>query len=124
VAELGDDLFKIVRVLEVAGAAVGGVEACQIEVAATLARRLAIALDLSPLALIAGNGDVLFQESGILALVSGVSLYFSVVLTSAFSFPLSCFCGALRHASIIATFLDLSQSTRREKKVGDMTGWD
>jgi hypothetical protein len=46
-------LPELVRVLEVVGATVGSIEAGQVEVAASLARGLAIALDLSALALVA-----------------------------------------------------------------------
>lgn len=45
-------LLELFRVLEVVGAAVGRVEALEVEVAASLTGRLAIALDLAALALI------------------------------------------------------------------------
>lgn len=46
----------LVRVLEIVGAAVGGVKTRQVEVAASLARSLAIALDLASFAFVAGAG--------------------------------------------------------------------
>lgn len=46
---------EFVRVLEAGGAAVGSVHAVEGEVAAALARRLAIALDLSSFALVAST---------------------------------------------------------------------
>lgn len=52
IGELRRDLFEVIRVSEVVGAAVGGVQACQIEIAASLTRGLAITLDLAPLTLI------------------------------------------------------------------------
>lgn len=48
-------LLELIRVLDVRRTAVGGVEALQVEVPTPLAGRLAIALDLSPLAFIAGK---------------------------------------------------------------------
>lgn len=46
-------LFVLIRVLEVVGTAIGGIEACQIEVAASLTWGFAIALDLAPFAFVA-----------------------------------------------------------------------
>lgn len=53
-------------VLEVAATAVGRVDAVEVEVAASLARRVAIALDLAPLALVA---DRYRQPGGLLRLL-------------------------------------------------------
>ena len=50
-------IFVLGRVLE-AIAAVGRVDALEVQVAAALARRLAVALDLAPLALVARQRDV------------------------------------------------------------------
>ena len=61
-------LLVLIRVLEVVGAAIGGIETCQVEVAASLARSLAIALYLSTFAFVAIIDLVLVQ------VVSGSSL--------------------------------------------------
>lgn len=51
-------LLVLIRVLEVVGAAVGRVQTLQVEMATSLARRLAVALDLASLALVAGYNSV------------------------------------------------------------------
>lgn len=56
VAKLRRNLLEVVRFLEIAGAAIRGVETRQIEVAASLAWGLPIAFDLSSLALVAIEG--------------------------------------------------------------------
>lgn len=53
---VGRHLLELVRVLKGVGAAVRRVRACQVEVAASLTGRLAIALDLAAFALVAANG--------------------------------------------------------------------
>jgi len=56
--DLVGHLTELVRVFEGRGAAVGSIDAVESEVAASLARGLAIALDLSALAFIACYRDV------------------------------------------------------------------
>jgi len=56
---------ELVRVFEVVGAAVGGVVALQVEITASLARSLAIALDLASLAFVAGSAEVRAQISNL-----------------------------------------------------------
>lgn len=51
--DLVGHISKLVRVLEIGGAAIGSIDAVQGEVAASLAWGLAIAFDLSSLALVA-----------------------------------------------------------------------
>lgn len=60
-AELVVDLLVLLRLLEV-GAAVGGVVACEVEVAAPLARCLAIALDLAAFTFVAVVGGESVSE--------------------------------------------------------------
>lgn len=52
-SNLSSDVLKVIRVLEVIGAAIGRVQTGQIEVATAQTWRLAVALDLATLALIA-----------------------------------------------------------------------
>ena len=71
-------ILVLLRVLE-AIAAVGRVDALEVQVAAALARRLAIALDLAPLALVAGQRDVsraarLAAGGALRAIVVGLAL--------------------------------------------------
>ena len=51
-ADLRRNLFEVLGISEIGGAAVGGVEARQIEVPASLTGSLAITFDFAPLALI------------------------------------------------------------------------
>ena len=51
-SNLGGDLLKVVGVLEIIGAAVGGIKALEVEVSASLAGGFAIAFDLATFAFI------------------------------------------------------------------------
>lgn len=62
-AELRSDPLELFRVSEAVGAAVGGVETSEVEVSAALAWCFAIALDFTPLALVAGEGMASQREA-------------------------------------------------------------
>ena len=56
--DVGAHLLVLLRLFEVVGAAVGRIHALQVQVPASRARCLAVALDLAPFALIARDRDI------------------------------------------------------------------